>query len=80
MKKKMPLLIFCLVTLCCGLVYSMMSSNQSSDVKSLKNRIAVIKSKLGKAKALKRAALMKELAELENKLTESSSADRKDSK
>ncbi len=80
MKKKMPLLIFCLVTLSCGLVFSMISSTQSSQDKVLESRIEVIKSKLGRAKALKKKALMKELAELENKLTESSSADRKDSK
>jgi hypothetical protein len=58
----------------------MNSSPPSTDVSSIENRIEVIKFKLGKAKSLKKASLMKELAELENKLTESSSADRKDSK
>ena len=74
MKKYANVIILSLSLLLAPVAYG------STDVTEIKKELKEVKEKLRSAKGSTKSRLMKRMARLENKLTESSSADRKRSK
>ena len=74
MKKYANIIILSLSLILSPVVYG------SDDVQEIKKELKEVRAKLRSAEGSSKSRLMKRMARLENKLTESSSADRKRSK